>query len=145
MRETMNLTISAATVCRPLRSMMPFPFLETRAFCQTSDSRQHYCVNNSTAFWRLESILDNYNVDWVHSDLGTFGTRGGALWHNPTPSVVLAGSSGGAATSASATAWHCCRKILAPARRVQRKYNVPRWAAVRCRFNSSGRPRVVLG
>jgi hypothetical protein len=59
--------------------MMPFPFLETRAFCQTSNSRRHYCVNNSTAFWRLESILGNYNVDWVHSDQGTFGTRGGEL------------------------------------------------------------------
>jgi hypothetical protein len=44
--------------------------------------------------------------------------------HSPTPSVDLAGSSGGAATLASATAWPCCREIFARVRHVQSKYSV---------------------
>jgi hypothetical protein len=44
--------------------------------------------------------------------------------HSPTPLVDLAGSSGGAATLASATAWPCCREIFARIRHVQSKYSV---------------------
>jgi hypothetical protein len=50
---------------------MPFVRLPTRYGITASTIIQHS--------GDLNPFFGYYNVDWVHSDLGTFGTRGGKL------------------------------------------------------------------